>query len=174
MIRWVHLTAEGRRGWSSQETGPPVHPKNAKREMNHGASVATTSRRAQILWVCRRPVGPGICLRRWGRSGRDNRASGRCSGPRAGLLPPRANTAAAAAAAPAAATNTPAAAAAAAAPTATTAAAAAAPRRWGRDANPDPLASIPIKPGKKMVEWWWPWGGLHRTLGPGRSRQGLQ
>ncbi len=67
---------------------------------------------------------------------------------------PTATTAAAAAAAPAA-TPTTAAAAPAATPTTAAAANATAPT-----ATPNPLNDIPIKSGLKLVEWWWPWGGL--------------
>ncbi|HEY3107432.1 MAG TPA: hypothetical protein VGL23_01680 [Chloroflexota bacterium] len=26
-------------------------------------------------------------------------------------------------------------------------------------ATPNPLANVPVKPGMKVVEWWWPWSG---------------
>src|SRR5579884_3133520 len=45
---------------------------------------------------------------------------------------------------------------AAATPTAAPAAAAA----GGPTPTPNPLASVPIKPGKKVVEWWFGWGGM--------------
>jgi ABC-type glycerol-3-phosphate transport system substrate-binding protein len=78
---------------------------------------------------------------------------------------PTATSAPAAAAAAPTATSAPAAAAA--APTATTAPAPAATPTTapaaaasGPTATPNPLADVQIKPGKPVVEWWWPWGGM--------------
>src|SRR5437867_7128165 len=39
--------------------------------------------------------------------------------------------------------------------------AAAAPAPAGAaTATPNPLASVPIKQGKKLIEWWFGWGGM--------------
>jgi len=48
----------------------------------------------------------------------------------------------------------------AAAATATTAPANAAAPAAGPTATPNPLASVPIKAGKKVIEWWFGWGGM--------------
>jgi hypothetical protein len=47
-----------------------------------------------------------------------------------------------------------------AAPTATPQQAAAAGGAGAPTPTPDILASVPVKSGLKVVEWWWPWGGM--------------
>ncbi len=57
-------------------------------------------------------------------------------------------------------TNTPAPQAAAAPAATPTPSSAPAAQATGPTPTPDPLKEVQIKPGKKVVEWWWPWGGM--------------